>query len=234
MTKSRGILGPRKVWTEAELQWLQREFPTTPTPELARQLGCEPYLISRLATKMKWRKTPEHRKRMVELVRSNLTVAGKAYRFCAGEPSWNKDKPYRPGGRTSETQFKPGRLAHETHNYVPLGTEKVRNGYLVRKVTDDPTVYPAGRWCFVHRLVWVAAHGPIPPGHLVVFKPGRFTTKRDLITLDALELRTRREHMNHNSVHTLMPPQLAELVRLRGVITRRIRELEENREEQNG
>lgn len=222
MTKSRGLLAPRRKWTDAELQWLQREFPVTSTPELARQLGCEPYLISRLATKMGWRKTPEHRKRMVELVRSNLTVAGKAYRFRAGEPSWNKDKPYRPGGRTSETQFKPGRLPHESHNYVPLGTEKVREGYLVRKVTDDSTVYPAGRWCFVHRLVWVAAHGPIPPDHLVVFKPGRFTTERDLITLDALELVTKAEHMRRNSVHTVMPPELAELVLLRGRITRQI------------
>lgn len=234
MTKSRGILGPRKVWTEAENNWLRREFPTTATLELALQLGVKPHIVTRQATKLGLQKTPEHRKRMVELVRSNLTEGGKEYRFRVGGPGWNKGQPYKPSGRSTETQFKPGRPAHESHNYVPLGTEKIRDGYLVRKVTDDPSLYPAERWCAVHRLVWVAAHGPIPPGHLVVFKFGRFTTERDLITLDALELVTKIEHIKRNSVHTLMPPQLAELVRLRGVITRQIRKMEESREKQNG
>jgi hypothetical protein len=34
-------------------------------------------------------------------------------------------------------------------------------------------------WVAVHRLVWEQAHGPVPPGHIVVFRPGRHTTDLD-------------------------------------------------------
>lgn len=50
-----------------------------------------------------------------------------------------------------------------------LNTE---DGYLERKVTDDPALYPARRWVFEHRLVWEAANGPIPDGHVIVFLDG--------------------------------------------------------------
>ena len=82
-------------------------------------------------------------------------------------------------------------------------------------------MFPARRWVAVHRLVWEAAHGPVPDGHVVVFLPGKRTAELDGITLDVVELVTRRELMRRNSVHQ-MPKELVELVRLRGVLTRQI------------
>jgi len=62
------------------------------------------------------------------------------------------------------TQFKKGdRLGAAQHNYVPIGSLRVsKDGYLERKVTDDPSFVPNRRWVSVHRLVWEAAHGPVP------------------------------------------------------------------------
>ena len=73
----------------------------------------------------------------------------------------------------------------------------------------------------MHRLVWMAANGPLPAGHIVVFKPGRRTTELEAITLDAVELISRAENMRRNSVHQL-PPELARLVQLRGVLIKTI------------
>ena len=74
----------------------------------------------------------------------------------------------------------------------------------------------------MHRLVWEAACGAVPDGHIVVFRPGRKTTDPDKITLDALELLTRAENMRRNSVHSKYPPEVARLVQLRGALTRQI------------
>ena len=123
--------------------------------------------------------------------------------------------------RVARTQFKP-RAPHESRNYRPIGSLRVsREGYLERKVSDDHPV-PARRWVGVHRLVWEQAHGPVPPGHAVVFKPGRRTTVEAEITLDRLECITRADLMRRNSYHTNLPPEVARLVQLRGVLNRKI------------
>ncbi len=74
----------------------------------------------------------------------------------------------------------------------------------------------------MHRLVWIAANGPVPEGHIVVFKPGRRTTELKEITPDAVELITRVENMRRNTVHAKYPRELARLVQLRGVLSRQI------------
>ena len=69
--------------------------------------------------------------------------------------------------------------------------------------------------------MWERAHGAIPAGHAVVFRPGRFTTNPDAITEDGLELVTRAELMRRNTIHNY-PPELARLVQLKGAITRQV------------
>src|SRR5690606_22166938 len=98
-------------------------------------------------------------------------------RFKPGQTPWNKGKPFNPGGRSVETRFKKGQMSGAAqHNYVPIGSLRItRDGQLERKVTDDPSIYPARRWVPVARLVWEAAHGPIPPKHVVRFLPGMAT-----------------------------------------------------------
>ena len=106
-------------------------------------------------------------------------------------------------------------------SYKPIGSLRIsKDGQLQRKVRDDgPT---SRRWISVARLVWEAAHGPVPKGHVVVFLPGKFTAIEHEITLDRVELITRRELMRRNSVHTVQPPELARITQLRGALARQI------------
>jgi len=97
-----------------------------------------------------------------------------------------------------------------------------QDGYLERKVTDDPSFVPNRRWVSVHRLVWEAAHGPVPQGHAVVFLPGRRTADLASITLDGLELVSRAELMRRNSYHTRYPKEVAQLIQLKGALNRKI------------
>lgn len=120
------------------------------------------------------------------------------------------------------------------HNYVPIGSHRIsKEGYLERKVTDDPALVPARRWVAVHRLVWEAANGPIPKGHVVGFLAEKRTQIEAEITLDRLELIPRAELMRRNSLHTRLPKEVRQVVQLRGALNRMINRRAKAHEEQD-
>jgi len=161
---------------------------------------------------------------------------GIGSRFENGHVPANKGLR-RPGwapGRMRETQFKKGEMSWAAqHNYVPVGSHRIsKDGYLERKITDDPSLVPARRWVGVHRLVWEAANGKVPPGHAVAFLPGRRSADPSLITLDSLELVSRSELMRRNTIHNL-PAPLPQLMQLRGALNRKLNRLENSNEKQD-
>jgi hypothetical protein len=124
----------------------------------------------------------------------------------------------------AETQFKKGRPACEARNYVPIGTEKydAKRKVTVRKITDDPALFPANRWRPVHVLVWEAAHGPVPKGHIVIFKKGLKTLVSAEITADRLDLVTLAENMRRNTYHNNYPKEVGLAIQAKAVLTRAI------------
>lgn len=74
-----------------------------------------------------------------------------------------------------------------------------------------------GRWKLVHVIEWEAVHGPVPAGHLVVFKS---KDKRDF-SLDNLELISRAENMQRNTFRR-WGPEIASLYQLKGAVMRQI------------
>ena len=211
----------RKHWTESELALLRSDFAGRRTDDLARALGRSYSTVAQKAARLGLRKSAEY---LASPAARRLDgVKGSATRFTPGSTPWNKGRPGSTGMQEGcrATQFKPGCMSGAAqHNYVPLGTLRItKDGYLERKMNDThPT--PARRWVAVHRLVWEAAYGKIPPGHLVVFRRGTKTTELPLVTADKLELVTRAENMRRNSVRSKYPPELARLVQLRGALTR--------------
>lgn len=82
-------------------------------------------------------------------------------------------------------------------------------------------------------MAWEAANGPVPEGHIVIFKPGMKTFVSAEITVDRLEVVTLAENMRRNSFHTRYPKDLAELVMLKASLTRKInRRTKEQRDEE--
>ena len=226
-------MAPRRYWTPVELRKLRRTFPTTKTADLAREFGRHPSCVSHKAYSLGLSKAAEY---LADTARSGRTDGkrGLTTRFKPGQTPWNKGrKGWKAGGRSVDTQFKPGRLPQWAPNYAPIGTYRINHeGYLEQKTTDDRRLAPTRRWVGVHRLVWEAAHGPVPPGHAVVFKPGRRSAEVAQITVDGLELVTRAELMRRNSHHNL-PPEVSQLIQLRGALNRKIRNRTKAHEEQN-
>lgn len=224
MTKSRGILAPRRRWTPEEDALLRAQYADTRTADLAEQLGRSVVTVYSRAYALGLEKSEAFRTSPASGRMRSADARGEATRYTKGVASPNKGLR-RPGytrGEMQRTQFKKGRHASEAYNYLPIGATRVRtDGLLEQKVTDDPTVYPAKRWRFVHRLVWEAAHGPVPAGMRIAFKPGMRTNVREEITLDRLELVTQAELMQRNTIHNL-PAPIVEALYLVGAVRRHI------------
>jgi len=215
-----GEVSARRPWSDQDIALLKASFPERRTDELAAELGRPYGAVAQKAAALGLRKSAAY---LASPDAHRLDgKKGMGTRFAKGQQAWNKGTNYQPGGRARETQFKPGRPAHAAHNYQPIGALRINaDGYLEIKVTDDPAILPARRWVAVHRAVWIAANGEVPPGHVVVFRPGRHSTAVDEITLDAVELVTRCELMLRNTVHRY-GPEVAKLIQLRGALNRQI------------
>lgn len=215
---------------------IRRLFPVNATHEVAALIDRTPTGVSQRAERLGVAKDPTYLATRAHRL-NGREPASRKHQFRKGQAPHNKGRPqaeWLPNpGRGVRTRFKAGRPVHEAPNYQPIGTERVtKDGYLERKVTDDPAMYPARRWVAVHRIVWEAANGPVPSGLIVVFKPGRRTLNADEITLDRLECISRAENMRRNSYWNRLPPEVARLVQLRGALNRKINHRTRRNEEQ--
>lgn len=202
---------------------MREMYPDLLTPTIARELGRSTRAVSLKAMALGIRKSAEFNASPKSGRFPSGIVNGTV--FQPGFKPWNKGVKGSTGLHENcrPTQFKPGRLASESNNYQPIGTERLnRDGCLERKLTDDKSIVPARRWVAIHRIVWESVHGPIPRGCAVVFRKGMKTIVSSEITIDRLEMLTRAQLMKRNSVHTNYPPEIARIAQLRGALTRQI------------
>lgn len=107
--------------------------------------------------------------------------SGLTGQFEKGHAPYNKGKKRGSFPGMEKTQFKKG---HIPHNHRPVGSiRKDCEGYVSKKVAEP------NKWRMLHVLNWEAAHGPVPPGHALIFKDG----DRSNCELDNLLLVTRAE-----------------------------------------
>jgi hypothetical protein len=208
----------KRIWTAAEDARLRKLYPDTPTVELAKVMGRSKESLYGRADILGLKKSAAY---LASPAASRLRRGdnvGAAFRFKKGQVPPNKGLR-RPGwhrGRMKETQFKKG---ERSQNYMPLGSTRLIDGYVYRKVSDVPNVPYTVNWKPEHHLIWAKVHGPIPRGHALKFRDGdRMNTR-----LDNLQLITRRELMRRNTIHNL-PQPLKSTIHLLGQLNRHIRE----------
>lgn len=206
----------RAPWTDADLAVLTSLYATTRSDVIAARLGCSLGRVYNKAFALGLKKADGFMSQLAK--ETGLATSGTVTRFQKGLVPFNKGVKgiNYPGMRA--TQFKAGRPASEAANYRPVGSLRVcADGLLERKMTDDPGIVPARRWVGVHRLVWEAAHGAIPGGHIVAFRPGMQTAVEADITPDRLECITRAENMRRNTIHNLPLPVVEAITAVRGL-----------------
>ena len=195
-------------WTPAQIKALRKRYPNERTADIVEEVGHPIVSIYHKAAKLGIKKTAE----FIKSEASGRLVGGTkgiGNRFQKGHKTWNKGmKGLQIGG--VETRFAKG---HKPRNHKPVGTVVIRtDGYMQTKIAE-PNV-----WKLTHHLVWEQA-GNTPPVHPFVlrFKDGN----QQNCTIENLELSSKVEMMEKNSVQTL-PPDLRKAIQLHGVLLRRI------------
>lgn len=214
---------PRPRWTPRELDLLRQLYPHQHTKDVAAAIGRPAGNCYRKAAELGIRKAPDWISHVARVRTTEPGHASHAKRFASGQVPWNKGLKWSTGlhPKSKVNHFKPGsRHGSAAANVLPVGSLRITEDSILQRKVADTVGALYRNWRAVHRLVWEAAHGPVPPGHIVVFKPGRHTTNLDEITLDAIELITRAENMLRNSFRTHLPPELQRVVHLRGVLNR--------------
>lgn len=91
-------------------------------------------------------------------------AAGTDGRFVGGQPAWNKGRPARV---SVHTEFKAG---HRPASACIVGEyRKDSKGRWRLKARETAGKGMTRRdWEYVSRLTWIARHGPVPAGHVVM------------------------------------------------------------------
>lgn len=198
----------REHWTNAEIAILRRWYPHEYTREVVARLpGRSVGQVYAKANGLGLRKTPELIARQLSDEAKRLPIAGAAHRFQKGLVPPNKGLR-RPGwhaGRMRETQFKKGQWpVNKDPGFFVLGALRVNSDGYIDIRMDFPRKKTATRpgsngWRTLHSVLWEDAHGPIPPGHIVVFKPGVDRLDVELANLECITL---AENMRRNTITT--------------------------------
>jgi len=114
--------------------------------------------------------------------------------FPKGNVPANKGKKGISYEGMKATQFKKG---NKSANWVPIGTERInRDGYTEVKITDRKL---NKNWKAKHIVIWEAANGPVPKGHVVIFGDRNLSN----LELDNLILVSRAQLARLNQNHLI-------------------------------
>lgn len=210
-------------WSVEALAILRRRYPHEPTAAIAADLGVTVSACYQKARNLGIKKTAAYLNGPFACRLRRDDNPGMGTRFQPGQTPPNKGvKGWQAGGRAVETQFKRG---SSPHNTVPVGSYRLTKDNTLQRKIGTAKGSNSKRWRGVHELVWIAANGPVPAGHICVFKPGMRTNVLEEITLERVECISFGENMRRNSYHNY-PKEIALAIQARGALVRKIRRIE--------
>lgn len=178
----------QRRWTDEEIRYLREHYADTPNPVIAKALGRTSVSIKQQATKHKLEKSQAF---------MSSSASGRRQK---GQAPWNKGLAGVCGNHpnTKRNHFKKGHGGTRTR---PVGSTRINKEGFVEVKTGDEFDFPVRQWEPYHRIVWMRANGPVPDGYVVAFRPGTHTTEPAEITIDSLEMISRAELMERNTIH---------------------------------
>lgn len=219
MTKSRNINAPRVQWTPERLAQLRSRYANEGAASITAALDVPLHSVYKKAADLGLKKSAEFLAGPGSGRAQPGEQRGAASRFAPGHVPASKGTKGKYGvhPNSRKTQFQRG---HKLNGEMPLGTVVMRsNGYLMRKVGDHG--YPPWDWYMEHRARGEEAFGPVPLDHVIAFRDGN----RLNLDIPNLECISRADLAQRALIHSY-PPEVRQVIGLRGAITRRINQYE--------
>lgn len=183
------VRGTGFEFTPKEIEYLKLHYQEEDSHKIARQLRRPVRSIYQKALSLGLKKSKDYIRRTCHILEN-----GKNTRFKKNHVPANKGtKGLMKANRTSFVKGNlPGNTKHDgfiTKRIYHQKNGDVRYYYWIR--------IAQGKWIPYHRKLWEDVHGPIPPGHIVVFKD-----KNSLnCVFENLELITLQQNANRNHAH---------------------------------
>lgn len=201
---------PRRNWTPEEDAQLTALYANHKLTDIAEMLGRGISSVANRRQKLGLRRTPEQQARIGD------------GRFRPGHKAWNKGKSHNPPG-SEKGRFKPG--SKPSNTWRPIGAERLtKDGVVIRKVSD--TGRKRNDWRPVQVIEWEERNGPLPEGHIVIFRD----RDRTNFAPDNLEAVTRAENMRRNSIDRYPEEYRRTAIKL-GWFKRKLNQYEEQQNE---
>jgi hypothetical protein len=193
----------RRKWTNDELCYIKENYCNKYTIEIATKLNRSVRSVYQAANTLGLKKTKEFMQIALERESQKLKILGTNTRFKPGHLTYNKGQKMSKEvyDMVKVSMFKKG---NEPHNMKYDGHERIcaKDGYVYVRISK-------GKYVLKHRLVWEQHNGPIPKGHIIIFKD-----KNKLnLNIDNLQMVTLRENMLRNTL-TKYPIELQQLIKL--------------------
>lgn len=202
-------------YSPKELAWIQKQC-VRPRRELHAQF-CRTFRrsdvtldhVKALCTRRKWK-------------------TGRTGCFPKGFTPHNKGKRMPYNANSARTQFKSGRLPHNTKY---LGHERVTDdGYVEISVAQtNPHTGFERRYVLKHRYLWERLHGPVPAGHVLKSLDGnRLNTDPSnwiVISRGLLPFLNGRRGPNYDQAAPEVKPAILTLAKLKAARSSRVRDM---------
>jgi len=202
----------RRLWTDQERAIVAEMYADNYTIEIATKLNRSLSSVFAQANLMRLKKSPSFLKMELQKQAERLKIIGVNSRYSKGHLPVNKGKqmPEAVYEKAKLTMFKKG---NQPHNTKYNGHERIsKDGYLEMRIDK-------GKYVLKHRHVWEQSNGKISEGYIIVFKDKNPMN----IALDNLELITKKENMQRNSIHRF-PTELKSTIKLVNKLKRSIHE----------
>lgn len=180
--------------------YLRKHYATTATALLAQELQLTQKQVRSRAAQLGIKKLPQHRAvhtrvlsaadrkllrkhfahktngelmQMIPVSRTAIAAAGS--RMGLKKTPETRKRAWAEGGRNSKPHAGHFKSGQPSPRNAPVGTETWTTPppenpdgprYLKRKLP------PPHGWQYMHRWLWIQAHGPVPPKHVITFRDG--------------------------------------------------------------
>lgn len=178
-----------KLFPKEVMDFIRENAAGTLTPEMARLVN-EKFGTSYTQQQMR------------SFFSNHHVCNGVKCEFVRGHEPFNKGRKGVCAPGCEKTWFVRGQVPK---NLKPIGYERItKDGYTEVKIREkDPDNPKQKNFVLKHRLIWEQLHGPIPKGHIVVFRDGN---KRNFAP-DNLALISMRQNavLNHSHLRQTDP-----------------------------
>lgn len=156
-----------RKYTNEQIEWVRNNYPLYNINELVKMWN-ELYDIKITTLRLK------------ALTQNYKIRSGRDGRFTKNHIPYTKGKKWEdymsPESMeaSKSTWFKKEDRSfnNSNHNVVPVGTESLRDGYIIVKLATPTGLKHHPYWAFKHHLIYEQAYGPIPENHVIVFLDG--------------------------------------------------------------